>query len=575
MSYQGISVKEAISKINSDNAGWFLPAIQRPYVWGSRYESEQYICKLFDSILRGYPIGGLILWNTAEEIPYREFVSNYTDGDIPRIVEKGQHGRIDKWLVYDGQQRMQTLYSCLKYTFNSKVLIVDLLFDQSNKEDPTSTPFSFVEKNITLNPRYVRMNELFIKQASEKSSFRRNIISKMNLNEEQEELVEKNLDILWDIFVKTETSSLAYFSIQSSDEYEVNEIFERLNSGGMALSLSDLLFTNIKSAKTDLANNYDFEEKLQIASKHIYSSTGNGYSFSAYNILQLVNLIVKGRVRVDPKNVKPNELPMYSEVWEKLQTPLNTFFISYIWGQFKINKASIIPRQLALLPLIIYFYELDKKGYKFKHIKQSNLQKLNKYFVKSQINDWNMQSYIDNFTKIIIELSEQNEDKLFDFPIEAIENKINEGKQRNIDINIERFISNLWFSLKILTPNRAYFFEPDSQGRLNPEIDHIFPKKLVSMDDLYKKNVDILWNMQPVSGEINAYKLNHHPLQFFTNKLKDAKKQPIVGSKYLSEYDFLDDIGEDKWNDYQVFIARRKEKMINYMKTQYDISIVG
>lgn len=48
MSYLGISIKEAISNINNSLNSWYLPAIQRPYVWGSRYETELYICKLFD-----------------------------------------------------------------------------------------------------------------------------------------------------------------------------------------------------------------------------------------------------------------------------------------------------------------------------------------------------------------------------------------------------------------------------------------------------------------------------------------------------------------------------------------------
>ena len=41
---------KVINSINSPYNGWFLPAIQRPYVWGSRHENELYICKLFDSI---------------------------------------------------------------------------------------------------------------------------------------------------------------------------------------------------------------------------------------------------------------------------------------------------------------------------------------------------------------------------------------------------------------------------------------------------------------------------------------------------------------------------------------------
>jgi len=575
MSYQGISVKEAISKINSDSAGWFLPAIQRPYVWGNRYESEQYICKLFDSIIRGYPIGGLILWNTDEKIAYREFTSDYEDGIIPKIVEKGQHGRADKWLVYDGQQRMQTLYSCLKYTFNDKILIVDLLFDQESKEDPKATAFSFIKKNTILESRYIKMTELFLRKPTDnKTSYRREVMKKMELTQDDEEMVENNIDNIWDVFVKTETHSLAYFSIQSSDEYEVNEIFERLNSGGMALSLSDLLFTKIKSEKTKDSDNYDFEENLQIASKHIYSDTGNGYSFGAYSILQLINLIVRGAVRVDPKKVKPEELPQYSIVWEKLQLPLNTFFTSYLFGQFKINRASIIPRQLALLPMIVYFYELNKKGYKFKHIEDGNLKKLNKYFIKSQINDWNMQSYIDNFTKIIVELSEKSENQLFDFPINTIEDYIQEKQTRSTEISATRFISYLWFSLKVLTPHREYLFKPDRQERLNPEIDHIFPRKLTGMDDEYQREVDILWNMQPVMGKINEYKLNHHPKEFFTDILTNSKDQVIVGSKYFSEYDFLSDLEDEEWDNYKQFIEGRKAKMVVYMKEHYEITII-
>ena len=135
MSFLSISVKEAIEKINAINNGWFLPAVQRPYVWGSRYESEKYICKLFDSILRGYPIGTLIVWNSDKEIPYRRFIEDYSDGYYAKFVDKNLWKREDKWLVYDGQQRLQTLYSCLKYTLNDRVLTYNLFFDLDNHDD--------------------------------------------------------------------------------------------------------------------------------------------------------------------------------------------------------------------------------------------------------------------------------------------------------------------------------------------------------------------------------------------------------------------------------------------------------
>lgn len=151
MSYLAISIKEAINFINNNVNGWFLPAIQRPYVWGSRYENELYISKLFDSILKGYPIGGLIIWNTSEEIPYREFIKDYFPGEMAKLVDKGLHARSDKWLIYDGQQRLQTLYSCLKYTFNNKILVFNLLYDLSQQHDPDETGFSFIPKNAAID----------------------------------------------------------------------------------------------------------------------------------------------------------------------------------------------------------------------------------------------------------------------------------------------------------------------------------------------------------------------------------------------------------------------------------------
>ena len=72
MSYLGISIKDAMGKINNPTNGWFLPAIQRPYVWGARYDSEKYICKLFDSLYQKYPIGALIFWETDNNVAHRE-----------------------------------------------------------------------------------------------------------------------------------------------------------------------------------------------------------------------------------------------------------------------------------------------------------------------------------------------------------------------------------------------------------------------------------------------------------------------------------------------------------------------
>ena len=63
----------------------------------------------------------------------------------------------------------------------------------------------------------------------DKRAYRKSIInSNLDITDKEEELVEKSVDVLWDIFVKTETKSLAYFPIKTSNEKIVNEVFERI-----------------------------------------------------------------------------------------------------------------------------------------------------------------------------------------------------------------------------------------------------------------------------------------------------------------------------------------------------------
>ena len=158
MSYAGISVREAMEKLNNFNGGWYLPYIQRQYVWGARYESEEYVCLLLDSLMKRYTIGGLVLWETTKRVPYREFLNEYEPGKFARQVEEGRWSA-HKFLVYDGQQRLQTLRSVLYYTFNGRALHFDLLFD-ADQVHSDDTGFLFRDKDKPADPRYLKLTRL-------------------------------------------------------------------------------------------------------------------------------------------------------------------------------------------------------------------------------------------------------------------------------------------------------------------------------------------------------------------------------------------------------------------------------
>ncbi len=166
MSYAGISVREALDKLNAPNNGWFLPQVQRQYVWGARHESEDYVCLLLDSLLKRYPIGGVVLWETDQEVPHRTFVGDYVPGQFARQVDKGRWG-VHKALVYDGQQRLQTLYSVLRHHFNGRVLYYDLLFNVSSAESD-ETGFRFRDAGTVAKPCDQSMIELANKSCNAK-----------------------------------------------------------------------------------------------------------------------------------------------------------------------------------------------------------------------------------------------------------------------------------------------------------------------------------------------------------------------------------------------------------------------
>ena len=122
MKYESMSIKHAVEMI--DDKKLLLPHIQRPFVW--KYEQMK---SFFDSILREYPINTLLFWRTNEKVQIRRFFDNYVDGMNVKdtYLKSSEYETKEKWLVLDGQQRLQALYIALKGTYEKKELYFNLL----------------------------------------------------------------------------------------------------------------------------------------------------------------------------------------------------------------------------------------------------------------------------------------------------------------------------------------------------------------------------------------------------------------------------------------------------------------
>lgn len=131
MSFQTpITIKKALEEI--ENKKYLLPAIQRKFVW----ESEK-IEKLFDSLIKGYPIGSFLFWKVKNTKDYRfyEFIQNFDIREKNKDKPK-KSGFNEKIAILDGQQRLTALYIGLYGSYTEKKI-------RGSESDPDSYQKNF------------------------------------------------------------------------------------------------------------------------------------------------------------------------------------------------------------------------------------------------------------------------------------------------------------------------------------------------------------------------------------------------------------------------------------------------
>lgn len=266
--YQITTIAETLNRINKD---LFIPAIQRPYVW-----TPEQITLLFDSLMRGYPMGALMFWDLPLE--------SYDDWEVYRFIEEFRMGSIHNdradpahgqpvTLVLDGQQRLTSLLIGLKgsYTvkqkhkrkssaehWDEKILFIDLAHSPEPSEEgeeddvsPVAEHYRFQFFDHDQRP-HNRQGELWFevglvlaaRSESERDSLVRNWAeANLDLEEWRRAIVARNLTRLWEAVWRDQ--AITYFT-ESSDSYDrVLDIFIRANDGETRLSRSDLLMSVI------------------------------------------------------------------------------------------------------------------------------------------------------------------------------------------------------------------------------------------------------------------------------------------------------------------------------------------
>lgn len=459
MKNQKETIRKMVSYLNNEDkdGGFWLPNIQRPFVW-----NEDQIERLFDSIMREYPISTLLVWRTNSSIRRRRFIDNYkhtlklTDYYIP-VDEK------PKMMVLDGQQRLQSLFIGLRGSYEKKELYFNVLSGDLVAPEDIRFKFKFLNATKAQFP-WKKFKEIVF-STEQYDEIAEDILDKVeeDLSKEEKTKVRKNIARVVKHFCTDE--SLVYQELDSIDnpkaygEDDVVEIFIRANAGGTKLGKSDLLFSLLTSAWEDADER--MEELLSELNK-------SGYAFTRDFILKTcLSTLGKGARYEVTKFRDGKTREEIIEKWELISKAIRDVK-DFVHGKTFVRSDKALPSYLVLIPLVYFRYHFPEQWKKTRNI--------DSYILRTLLTgafSGTPDNLIDKCTKYISENGDFNTQQIFG---------IIRGDGRNLEISPDtilgqyygsrdiHLIFNLWY--------QGFNYTPSYENNL-PQIDHIFPQSIL------------------------------------------------------------------------------------------------
>jgi len=361
---------ETIKKITDEiNSVYFLPDIQREFVWGGdKNKFEDKVYDLFDSLMRGYPIGTMLFWDVKYEDLLRDNISvlKFLDNSNSKNIEVPIDHFKDRpiRLVLDGQQRMTIFNLSLKGVFEDdktnkkKILYFNVLSSDNISKEINERIYEFKlledkgdvifnDENIWYKVRSVINKKFDPLDETEK------IVKEGNCKD-SEKIIIKNLFRLQ----KTLTDqNVSYFRIDSDKkDEEALEIFVRVNSGGVTLTYSDLLFSKIKQYWKKGDDALDAREEFENTLENINKEE---FEFDTDFILKTCLVLIDKDIRYQIKNFNKANVELMKQKWSEIKRAIE-IVIDFL-NSINITSKKYLRSNNAIIPLIYYSYKNSVK----------------------------------------------------------------------------------------------------------------------------------------------------------------------------------------------------------------------
>jgi hypothetical protein len=363
-----MSIAAALRRIQERKL--ILPAIQREYVW-----KPSQVVRVFDSVMRGYPIGSFLSWKVAPEtvskFKFYGFMKDYSafDNRHNPVIDIPTDREVVA--VLDGQQRLTSLNIGLRGTYAYKIhggwsnkawsyparrLYLNLLGEAPENEHGLKYHFQFLTQAdldsaaLDETKKWFPISEIF--DSGEPAAMMQ-IPARYGVgnNETAVALVAK----LWQEI--HHNASLHFYEEDVQDIERVLDIFVRVNSGGTVLSYSDLLLS-IATAQ--------WQGDARAAVHGLVDSlnqTGMGFNFSRDTILKAGLVLADvGDIGFKVKNFTTANMAKLEAGWEATSASLNVAV--GLLSDFGLSGGSLTADSV-LIPVAYYVHQ-RKLGHSYR-----------------------------------------------------------------------------------------------------------------------------------------------------------------------------------------------------------------
>lgn len=564
------SVEEMLTAIHKRD--YLMPAIQREFVWGT-----DQIVRLFDSLMRGYPVGSFLLWDvqpeTAQSYTFYEFLTHFHERDNPYAGKATVTSGSGTIAVLDGQQRLTSLNIALYGSFAEKR-------KYAWWNSPDAFPVKRLYLNLTEDPadeelglrydlRFLTEKEAAPHEEEQHKWFRVGAVLDLAnsgpaiMKELAERRIVNSADAfqrLYDLYEAVRVlKPMNYFLVTDQDPDKVLEIFVRINSGGTTLSYSDLLL----SMATNQWKELDAREEVRSLVSELNSNAGRQFSFSKDLVLKTALTVAGIDVRFKVANFTQPNMARVEEQWPRIEGAL--LRAASLLQQFGYNERNLTANSV-IIPIAYYLYLRDAgDSYLDSSADASDRLALQRWVTRSLIKRGIWGSGLDTTLTRLRETLAANGGS--GFPVVEVEATMARvGKSLTFDAAEIDELLNLKYAGQRTFAVLSVLYPGLDLGKKFHE-DHIFPKSLFTRKKLVAAGVpadkvddflgafNLLPNLQLLAGTANIEKQDALPAVWAAKAFPNEEKR----ATYFDEND-LDGLPLDLV-DFLSFYEQRKARV--------------